>query len=40
MNDRLSLFLTYREGATWKRNAYNNIYSGNYFNVCICLTAA
>ena len=34
------LMWTYREGATWKRNAYNDIYSGNSLNVCICLRTA
>ena len=30
----------YREWATWKCNAYNEIYSGNSLNVSICLTTA
>ena len=40
MNDRLSYshMWTCRVGATWKRNAYNKLYSGNSLNVCICLT--
>ena len=42
MNDRLSLFTlwTYREGATLKRKAYNEICSGNSLNVCICSRTA
>ena len=31
---------TYREGNTWKRNAYNDIYSGNSLSVPIYLTTA
>ena len=31
---------TGRELATWKRNAFNEIYSGNSLSVCICLTTA
>ena len=31
---------TYREWAIWKRNAHNEIYSGNSLIVCIFLTIA
>ena len=43
INDRLSLFTisrSHRKEAKMKRNAYNDIYSGNTSNVCICLTTA
>ena len=37
----IHIMWTYREGVTWKRNAYNEIYSGNRsLNVYICLTTA
>lgn len=29
----------YRKWATLKWDAYNEMYSNNYYNVCICLTA-
>ena len=29
-----------KEGTILKRNAYNQIYSGNPLNVCICLMTA
>ena len=45
LNDRLSLIhiicgRTGKDRATWKRNAYDEIYSGNSLNVCMCLTTA
>ena len=41
MNIRLHLFThmwTYSEWAILKRNAFNEIYSANSINICICLT--
>ena len=35
-----SHYVNVQGGTTWKRNAYNEIYSGNSLNVWLCLTTA